>query len=516
MAATVALKAKLTLNDNAFAAGLRKAKGAAFNFAAQVGAKLKSVLTSPLAAVGGLLAGAFTAGAFVEGVKGAIDLGGHLNDLSSQTGETVDNLLIFGEVLKANGIESDALGGILNKLQKNIAGAANGSAMAAGNLQQIGLKASDLLSLKPVEQFKAIGEAIAKIQDPAKKAAAAISIFGKSGGRLMATFNDKEGYEQVAKSVGRQAKILKDNIEAFDTVGDRLGRAGLKFQGFFVGVTSKLLPVLLRFTGLLDGLDLASFGETVGKGLAEAANYIVGIFTAPEQFMGAFRLYMKGIGVEFGEAIAEGAKTNSNVVIRKLANFEDKGGLGAYLPGILGMAYRKEQGEERKSKASSYFDQANALIAKMRDAGKEWIGVGQTAKAAAKGFISTSSLTRQYTGGIKGASMALGGKFYDIFSEGRTHGANADFALNRTAYGQTPLLRHRETQKLIDAQVANGTARAASGFAAFGAIRSGDSKRKREVAKENERRDMTVQRSNELLGWIGGMLNDGFGSFTES
>lgn len=466
------IRAKLTLNGSQFHAGLKAAKGAASGFARSIG----GLVTSPLAAIGGAIAGVFTAGAFAHGIKGVLDLGGSLEDLKNQTGESAGNLLLFQQVLKDNGVEAEATGSILNKMQKTIAGAAGGASDMANALGEVGLSYRDLISLSPVEQFRKIGKAISGLESPLLRAKAARDIFGKQGGMLLGALGDEQGFTTAAKSLGRQAELLSKNSAAFDQISDRLGRAGLKLQGFFVGVASELVPALNALTSVMDQADFAAQGERFGAGIKTAADYLVGVFAKPELIAAPLKNYLKALVAEVGNDFLS------------MAHMLATGGL-----------YQGGKGDVFGAQKlySAAIDSAKLLA----DAGKSFEksmsdGADSTAKAVdkVKGFVSTSSLN-QGQSGLRTNGNANPDLFYRMLSQNAEVHASSLFG----TYNHSPVLGFRDRQRLMDDAVANGQTRAASSAGAYGAVRSGDARRRKEVERQRLIKEQGVDKTNSLL-----------------
>lgn len=301
--ASASLRARLTLNDSLFHAGLRRSIAGARRAGSAIGGGLRRSVGGSIAAVGGLLAGVMTVRAFAGGLKGALDLGGAMMDLSANTGAASGELLILGQAMADNGVAADEAGGMINKMQKSLFDASRGSKQAALGFTQIGLRVKDLLKMKPTEQMRAIGEAIDNIKDPTDRAGAAMEIFGKSGAKLLAMFGDRGAIETAAKTLGRQTKLLSENAEAFATISDRLDRSGKKLQGFFVGAASILAPALLVLTAAMDKADFAEQGERFGRGMMVAAEVFTGAFKNPELMLGALQAGLSGVMRETGNVL---------------------------------------------------------------------------------------------------------------------------------------------------------------------------------------------------------------------
>lgn len=511
-------KVTLGINSSPLISGLRKASAALGSFASGVGSKLRSAIASPIAAIGGLIAGALGAGAFVSGIKGAIDLGGTLTDLKARTGSTASELLILRQAFVDNGNDAESVGGVLNKLQRVLTVAAAGGRMASAAFDEIGLSARALISLTPAKQFEAVAKAISGIADPAKRANAAISIFGKSGGQLLSVFADSGAIDNAAKSLGKQAQILEKNSDAFDTIGDRLGRAGLKLQGFFVGVTSGLVPALTSLTSVLDGLDFADQGVRFGEGIAIAAKYIIGVFQDPGALLDGLGAYLKYVAAEFfttfynlGKKAAEmfgadvkdsltrgliGAAKALSPFAQITADIAEKG---------LGLGGESNHASDDPFGAKGLLRIATEAFGKLGQAGQKWIdkNSAEDAKVPAPKDRDASSLI---TGHLTGATNIVPGAFRQFFSPGNTSLTGG--SLDRKAYGQTPILSLRERRAMQDADVANGGTRIGSA-GAHDVVRRGDRQRRREVEREKLRKKDTGEITNDLLVTQNGILKQG-------
>lgn len=221
------------------------------------------------AAIGGMLAGAAaSAVALVKGFGGlrdAIDLGGDLSDLASQTGIAVGELVVLQRALRDNGASAADAGPLINKMQKGIVDLGAGLSTQVRAFDRLGLTYDELKEKSPGEQFETIQKGIAGMSDPTLKAGTAMEIFGRSGAKLLAMFDDKNAMEKARVSVGGQAEILEKNAAELDRASDLMKGMGDKVMGFFVGmspfVNSLLLPVLEQ----INKIDLAGYGAAVGR-----------------------------------------------------------------------------------------------------------------------------------------------------------------------------------------------------------------------------------------------------------
>lgn len=275
------IKAELGLDISAFQKGVKTANQSVADIGkgAGGGGFLSNIVTTwtdlgnIAQTVTRLVTGAF------KGMYGAMEEGGALVDLAEQTGVSIERLSVLKVAFEQAGLAAGDVQSVVNKMQKAVAEAGAGVGSAGVAFRAMGLSIKELGAMDAEAQLAAIGEAISKIDNPTKKAAVAMEIFGKSGGRLLAMFA-AGGLGGAEKVVGSQAELLARNAEIFDKTTDILGQAGVKLRGFFVGVADQVAPAAQGFVDAFEGLDLVSIGQDFGKLIVGAAEAVKGI-TAP-------------------------------------------------------------------------------------------------------------------------------------------------------------------------------------------------------------------------------------------
>ena len=215
-------------------------------------------LLGPIAAVA---AGVGSITAIMAGMKGALDLGGEMVDLSNRTGVAVESLYGLRIAFKDAGVDAEKLGPAVNKMQKALASAVGGG-KEGDVLKGLGLDPQSLASMDSGQAFAQIGNAISQLPNSTERAAAAMALFGKSGGELLQVFMDPNF--KSAGNISETARLLGENATTFDRASDALGRSGTKISGFFVGVASQVVPQLNEAVAAFERLDLASAGKDVG------------------------------------------------------------------------------------------------------------------------------------------------------------------------------------------------------------------------------------------------------------
>lgn len=179
------------------------------------------------------LAGGFS---MLAVVNQALQAAEALQNVSIQTGISTDALQRLEFAAGLSGASLDQVSGAVTKMQKALVTSGEGSKEAQQALERLGISAAELLALQPDKQFERVAVAIAAIDDPAQRATAAISLFGKSGAQLLPTLTavGASAEEINARFSDLGGPISASAIGAVDELGDSLD--GLKSAGKSLGV----------------------------------------------------------------------------------------------------------------------------------------------------------------------------------------------------------------------------------------------------------------------------------------
>jgi hypothetical protein len=205
------------------------------------------------------------AGSIPAAMKSALDAGGKLSDIMNASGAAGAGIVVMQRALSNAGVEADRTGKILTLTQKAIAGLNEENQSTGDAFAVLGLEMSSLRAMDPVAAFQAIGKAINGISDPAQRTAAALRIFGKSGGELVTVFSDPNAFATAREQLGSLPETLAANATRFDDVSDAIGNAGTYMQQFATGAASVLLPVMERIVSASGEIDLTALGVQVGN-----------------------------------------------------------------------------------------------------------------------------------------------------------------------------------------------------------------------------------------------------------
>ena len=254
------------------------------------------------------LAGNAIAGSLADFGR-ALDMGGELKDLSDRTGETSGNLMVLQRAFQNAGSSAEAVGPAVNKLQKFMIDAADGSEKNVEALKKLGLSFDDLKGKAPVEQLKMISERLKDVDDPAQRAALAMGIFGKSGGALLPVLLNLSDEIDVAKSqLGSMPEVMTRSAEIFDNISDNITVIKGKFIEFAAGLMDRMAPAIELVTSLLSRIDTAAIGMRLGEVLTGGSNAMEGFAAALQavnmgEFGNAFNLVFSSIKLQIADSI---------------------------------------------------------------------------------------------------------------------------------------------------------------------------------------------------------------------
>lgn len=203
------------------------------------------------------LAAGLTVGAFAGMVKGSIDAGVKLTELSARVGVGVAALSQYKYVAEANSISLDTLTGAFQKMQVSLSKSEAGTGAAADALDQLGLSTSALQKLAPDQQFEAIAEALSQVANRGDQAKLAMALFGKAGTQLLPIMDEgRAGLQGMREEADRLGLTVSDlagqQLSQFDDTMDRLGG---RMEGIKNTIAIGLLPALNDIASTLENTE---------------------------------------------------------------------------------------------------------------------------------------------------------------------------------------------------------------------------------------------------------------------
>lgn len=197
-------------------------------------------------------------------VDGMIRLAGQLEQLQQRTGSAVQDLVAMQRVLKESGNSADDLATFLTRMQNSIVNAAEQGGLASRVFSDLNLNLKDLATKDAATQFKLIGQAIAQIENPAKRTQAVLAVFGRGAGGLSNAFANPQAFAEAFQYEQAFGDAMARNAEGFHQTEIAMQRLGEQGQRFFAGVMDQLAPLFTDFVQRITSIDLTPIGQKFG------------------------------------------------------------------------------------------------------------------------------------------------------------------------------------------------------------------------------------------------------------
>lgn len=263
-------------------------------------------------------------------------------DRKDSLGKTADKLGITTEALAALNLQAEKGGTTtanmemsLQRMNRRLQEAAEGSGTASDRLKQMGLDAQTLVNLSPDESFALIAEEINKMGTAGEKTAAAFDIFGLSGANLLKTMESGAAGIKKAKEEAERFGTAISRLDAMEAevVNDAFTDVKLAVQGIFNVLSKQLGPAFFAMAKVATEFAIAmrknqesttSFGDIAIAVVATVAQVIHGLVLAWE----SVKLAVLGVRVVFAEYLSLVVNSLTDVVSRIM-------GFGEILSGIM-------------------------------------------------------------------------------------------------------------------------------------------------------------------------------------
>ena len=249
--------------------------------------------------------GAAIVAPLVAATKSFVDFGDTIDKISARTGASAEFISALGFAAEQSGADIQTLEKAIIGQQRTINDLNQGLATAADSYEALGLSAKDLVGLGVEESFTLIAQRLSQVEDPSKRAATALEIFGKAGQRLIPLLN---GGEAAIKSYIDQANkaglvINQQDAKAAADLADALNLAQRALRGLQLKIGASLAK---QFTLAIDKITeyvvkaqkfieankgLVKSALQIGAGLAAAGVALTAIglsFIALGSAVGAF------------------------------------------------------------------------------------------------------------------------------------------------------------------------------------------------------------------------------------
>ena len=285
---------ELFADDSKLVSGLKKAKAKLSAFGAGVresGMKLVGVGAALIAPMLG------AAKAFAES-------GSALALMSERTGISVESLSQLSYAAQMSGLSVEDFEKALFKMQKMMGEAATSGKSTCDELSNLGLTFADIKGLNPEQQFKAVADRISKIKNPTERAAAAMSIFGRSGAMLLPMMEKgAAGIDELMQAADALGLTMSStDAQAAHDLERAMQTVWVVLKKVYATIGAALAPVLMKVAGYI--LDVAqrarAWIEANQELIVTVFKVAAGIIAAGAALVAIGTLFIyaaKGIGV---------------------------------------------------------------------------------------------------------------------------------------------------------------------------------------------------------------------------
>ena len=226
--------------------------------------------------------------------------------LASRLGMTYSELSGLAHAGELAGVSLDTIGTAATKLDLAMVAAANGSATANAKFERLGLSVADLGNMNAEQRFQAIAQAISQLPNEAERAAAAVSLFGRSGAGMLPMFQDGAAGLAAAREEAERFGTALTNAQGTDieNMNDAFTRAQAAISGVVQQLVAYLAPavdaITTAFSDMIGSVGGATIGQTIGDGIMSGARFMAQIADyVIQNFSGVFT-YFQAVGSKFG------------------------------------------------------------------------------------------------------------------------------------------------------------------------------------------------------------------------
>jgi len=192
------------------------------------------------------VAGAAIVGSLGMMVKSYVAAGDEVHKMALRTSFSTEALSELKYAAEISGATLADVEKGIKKMSKTIVDASDGLTTYVRAFDRIGLTAEELMALSPEEQFDKISQAIARVENPTIRAAAAQDIFGRAGTKLLPLFAEGEKGLEALRAKAREMGIVFDQ-EAADkaaALNDAMTTLKGSFKGVTMAVAEQLTPII--------------------------------------------------------------------------------------------------------------------------------------------------------------------------------------------------------------------------------------------------------------------------------
>ena len=224
-------------------------------------------------------------------------VGDMFDKMSKRTGIAVEELSRFKFAAEQSGSSIQSVENGLRKMANAIQDLERGGANVTQTMTDLGLSAADLTGKTQTEQFMTFAEALSGIEDPGRRAALTMDIFGKSGAELIPLLQEGAGGFQAlsdeSDALGGTVTKLQAKLGADMT--DALNRVKVATDGLFRVVATHLAPAVIMVTNAF--AKMVAFSQGYGRAMVMVGTALVAAAAAFKIITLAQMAYAKAAAV---------------------------------------------------------------------------------------------------------------------------------------------------------------------------------------------------------------------------
>ena len=227
----------------------------------------------------------------------------NLNDVAARTGVGVEALQAYGAAAKLSGTDVETFAKSIQKLSVNIGNATDEK--SAKKFTALGIAFEELKAATPTEQFEMVADALARISDPAERAAAAVKLFGKGGIELGPLFSEGPGAlaKMREEAVALGQVVSEDSIKAIDNMNKAFDNVWMTLKGITGQIVGELAgPIAKIAEDLLNVVRSSAPGQianSIAQGLLDFIDLAGTSFLNLAKFIDAFvRKFATILGID--------------------------------------------------------------------------------------------------------------------------------------------------------------------------------------------------------------------------
>lgn len=289
MADIGSLNVRLVANSSQFTKTLTSAGKSVESFGSRIGSMAKTVgsfaLRGGSVAFASISAAAIGAGALITAaMKSAFTSIDDMSKDSQRFGTTIKALAGLQDAADLAGVGSESLNKSLQKMGRNIIGAADGNKALEKTFKGLGLNAKALAEMRTEDQFLAITEGVNRLRTPLQRLQATFAVFGKQGADLLPLLlgGAEALREQLAESERFGRGVTQAQGKMVEAANDAITRSGQAVAGYFRQLAPDIAPYIQAIADTFTEAFVGSDGvqsrarqtfEFLSKGFAATAKF---------------------------------------------------------------------------------------------------------------------------------------------------------------------------------------------------------------------------------------------------